>query len=255
MFDNLVKLRGLFSKRAFCGKPFSGYDTAPVRPTCTSHTSCHLSPTPALPVDPSPSVLSREGPFDVFTEPADTSDHHLISFGLTGCPYRMTSNREEDVTVMDTSFGMDLHHPRFLENIGAPESAWLLGRPLAEWLQVMDHQDVLVAAMQLQRDTGLMASNLTVLSQYVTSLRQISTKVMQSVFGRENFPFQPIDEAAPVPRVDRTFTQMAAMDLWHPPITPEGPGLVTTHHDINCTGCAECSARASQLNNWNRFSG
>ena len=31
---------------------------------------------------------------------------------------------------------------------GMPESARLLGRPPAEWLQVMDHQDVLVAAIQ-----------------------------------------------------------------------------------------------------------
>ena len=75
---------------------------------------------------------------------------------------------------MDTSFGMQLHHLRFLECIDAPESARLLGRPLAEWLQVMDRQEVLVAAMQLQRDAGLMASNLTVLSQYVTLLRRMS---------------------------------------------------------------------------------
>ena len=128
-----------------------------VRPT--SYPNCLLSPTPALSVDPSPAALSRAGPFDVFTEPADTSDHPLISFGLTGFPYRMTSNREEDVTVMDMSIGMQLHHPRYLECIGAPESARLLGRPPAEWLQVMDRQDVLVAAMQLQWDARLMASN------------------------------------------------------------------------------------------------
>ena len=36
--------------------------------------------------------------------------------------------------------------------------ARLLARPLAEWLQVMDRQDVLVAAMQLQRDAGLLSN-------------------------------------------------------------------------------------------------
>ena len=61
----------------------------------------------------------------------------------------MTTYHEEDVAHVDTSFGVQLHHPRFLECIGAPESAWLLGRPPAEWLQVMDPNDVLVAAMQL----------------------------------------------------------------------------------------------------------
>ena len=54
--------------------------------------------------------------------------------------------------------------PRFQECVGAPESARLLGRPPAEWLQVMDSRDVLIAAMQLQRDAGLMTSNLTVLN-------------------------------------------------------------------------------------------
>ena len=74
---------------------------APVRPN--SYTGCQPSPTLAL----SPAVLSRKGPF---TEPADTSDHPLITFGLTGCPYHMTTYRE-DVPQMDTSFGMHLHHP------------------------------------------------------------------------------------------------------------------------------------------------
>ena len=200
---------------------------------------------PDLQVDPSPAVFSREGPFDAFTEPADTSDHPLISLGLTGCPYRMTTYREEDIAQMDAAFGMQLHHPGFLECIGASESARLLGRPPAEWLQVMDRQDVLVAAMQLQRDATLMASNITVLSQYVTSLHQMSTEVMQSVFGREYFPSQSIDDAALVPRVNRSFTQMAAMGLWRPPINPGGPGLITAHHDVDCTGCTECPPQVS----------
>ena len=205
---------------------------APVRPN--SYPGCQPSPTPALSVDPSPAVLSREGPFNAFTEPADTSDHPLISFGLTGCPYRMTTYRE-DVAQMDTSFRMQLHHPRFLECTGAPESAQLLGRPLAEWIQVMDHQEVFVAAMQLQRDAGLMASNLTMLSQYVTSLHRMSMEVMKCVFGREYFPSQSIDDAAPVPRVNRAFTQMAAMGLWRPPIGPGDPRLITAHHNTDCT--------------------
>ena len=104
---------------------------APVWP----HTYPGFQPshTLALSVDPSPAVLSCEGPFDAFTEPSNTSDRPLISFGLTRCPYRMMTYREEDVAQMDTAFGMQLHHPRFLECIGAPESARLLGRPQAEW--------------------------------------------------------------------------------------------------------------------------
>ena len=84
----------------------------------------------------------------------------------------------------DSTFGVQLHHPYFLECIGSSVSARLLGRPPDEWLQVKTPQDVLVAAMQLQRDAGLMESNLNVLMQYVTLLHQMSTDVMHTVFGR-----------------------------------------------------------------------
>ena len=113
----------------------------------------------------------------------------------------MTTYREEDVAQVDPTFGVQLHHPRFLECVGASESARLLGRSPAEWLQVMDRQHVLGPALQLQRDAGLMASNLSVLNQYVTSLHRMSTEVIQLMFGRGLFPASAIDEAAPVPRV------------------------------------------------------
>ena len=155
----------------------------------------------------------------------------------------MTTYCEEDVAYVDTTFGVQLHYPRLIECIGESESARLLGRPPAEWFQVMDPKDVLVAAMQLQRDTGLMASNLTVLA--VTSLHRMSTEVMQLVFGRGFFPSGAIDDAAPIPHVHHTSTQMAAMGLWRPPISPEGPGLDTAHHDEDCSGCTECRPQLS----------
>ena len=99
--------------------------------------------------------------------------------------------------------------------------------------------------MQLQRDAGLMASNLTVLCQYVTSLHRMSMEVMQSVFGWEYCPSQSIDDAVPVPWVNCAFTQMAAMGLWRPPIGPGGPGPITAHHNIDCTACAVCPPRVS----------
>ena len=170
----------------------------------------------------------------------------MISAGLPGCPYRMTTYCEEDVARVDPTFGVQLHHPWFLECIGAPESARLLGRSPAEWLQVIDHQDVLGAVLKLQRDAGLMASNLSVLSQYVTSLHRMSTDVMQSVFGRGFFPASAIDEAAPVPRVHRAYTQMAAMGLQRPPIGPRSYRLEMVSHSASCPGCSKCSARLSR---------
>ena len=68
---------------------------------------------PVPSVDPPPGVLSREGPFDASDKPAATSDHPLISAGLTGCHYRMTTYREDDIASVDSSFGVQVHHPRF----------------------------------------------------------------------------------------------------------------------------------------------
>ena len=76
-------------------------------------------PEPRSPVVPPPRDLSREGPFDVSC--ADTGVHPLMSEGLPGCPYRMTSYDSVDVADVDPAYGLQLHHPRFLEYVGAPE--------------------------------------------------------------------------------------------------------------------------------------
>ena len=76
----------------------------------------------------------------------------MISDGLPSCPYCMTSYRDENVAEVDPAFGVQLHHPRFIECIGAPESARLLGRSPAECVRTMDRQDIMAAALQLQRD-------------------------------------------------------------------------------------------------------
>ena len=126
----------------------------------------------------------------------------------------MTSYREDDNASVDSSFGVHVHHPQFLEWVGAPESAHLLGRPLAEWLQVMNHRNTQYAALQLQRDAGLMSSNLTVLHQDDMALHRMSNEVLHSVFGREFFPSGVVDDASPVARVLWASTYMAAMGLW-----------------------------------------
>ena len=64
---------------------------------------------------------------------------------------------------------LQLHHPRFLEFIVACESARLLFRSPAFWVQNMDTEDAVAAAVNLQRDAGLMSSNLQILCQFVTS--------------------------------------------------------------------------------------
>ena len=48
-----------------------------------------------------------------------------------GCPYQFTTYRnDDDHAIVDSPFGVQVHHPQFLEWVGAPESACLPGRPL-----------------------------------------------------------------------------------------------------------------------------
>ena len=168
-----------------------------------SYDDCITTQVPVASVSPPSAFLSREGPFDASTKLAAINNHPLIFAGLTGCPYHMMTYHEADLASVDTSFGVQIHHPRFLECVGAPESARLLGRPPAEWLSVMDRRDALWAALQLQRDAVLMTAN-------VVALQRMSSEVLHTVFCQELFPSGAVEEAAPVPRVLRASTQ------WHP---------------------------------------
>ena len=100
---------------------------------------------------------------------------------------------------MDTPFGLQVHHPHFLEWVGALESACLLGRPPAECLHVMSREQTLDATLQLQRDTSLMLSNLTVMQQYAINLHRTASDILQSVFGRQFLPSAAVNAAALVP--------------------------------------------------------
>ena len=66
--------------------------------------------------------IVREGPFDAGATPMETEDSPLISTAMPGCPYRMTSYTGTALVDADTAYGLQLHHPRFLEFIGAPDS-------------------------------------------------------------------------------------------------------------------------------------
>ena len=65
----------------------------------------------------------------------------------------MTSYDSADVADVDPAYGIQLHHPQFVEYVGAPESAHLLTRASGHWVQTMDHEDAVAAALQLQHDT------------------------------------------------------------------------------------------------------
>ena len=181
--------------------------------------------------------LSREGPFDASqTVSASGFAPHLLD-NLLGCQYRMTSYDNAD---MNPTYKYQLHHPRFLEYVGAPESARLLSRSPGYWLHHMDREQAVSAALQLPHDAKLMLSNLQVLGQFVTLLNRMSSEVMRLAFGQEQYPSEAIQSVAPSPRARRAAHYMAAMGLWRPPGSPGAPRPMPTSSSNECMLCGNC---------------
>ena len=100
--------------------------------------------------------LAREGPF--LAEHSFSSIHCLGA----GCAFRNTTYCPSDYVSPSGEFGIPLHHPRFLEWIGAPESAGLLEMGPGRWLHSLSRDQAMDAVVQLHRDACLMATNLDV---------------------------------------------------------------------------------------------
>ena len=79
--------------------------------------------------DSVPADLSREGTFEVLAGASIEGEVPMVLNSLLGCPYRMTWYHGAEIADVDPVYGLQLHHPRFLEYVGAPESARLLTRP------------------------------------------------------------------------------------------------------------------------------
>ena len=141
---------------------------------------------------------------------------------------------------MDPAYGLQLHDPRFLEYVGAPESARLLSRIPGYWLHHMDRDQAVSAALQLQHDAGLMMSNLQVLGQFVTSLNRMSSEVLQLLFGHDQYPSEAIQSVAPSPRARRAAHCMAAMGLWRPHGSQGAPGPLPISSCNDCMLCNNC---------------
>ena len=165
--------------------------------------------------------ISREGPFDAGASPMDTDDSPLITTGLPGCPYRITSYTGITISDANTTYGLQLHHPRFLEFIGAPESARLLNHSPSFWVDRLGEECAMAAAVNLQRDAGLMMSNLQILAQFVMALHWMSSEMMSIGVGHVLFPTEDVADLSMTPRAQRAAKYMTAMGLWRP---PSGPG-------------------------------
>ena len=138
--------------------------------------------------------IVREGPFDAGATPMDTEDSPLISMGMPGCPYLMTSYTGTDMVDADATYGLQLHHPRFLEFIGAPELARLLNQSPSFWVNRLGQECAMAAAVNLQRDAGLMMSNLQILAQFVTLLHRMSSEMMSIGVDHMVFPVEEVEK-------------------------------------------------------------
>ena len=187
--------------------------------------------------------IAGEGPFDANDTPMDMEESPLISTCLPGCPYRMTSHTGTALADADEMYGLQLHHPRFLEFIGAPESARLLNHSPSFWVNRLGEKCAMAAAVNLQRDAGLMVSNIQILAQFVTSLHRMSSEMMSIGVGHVVFPAEEVAKLSMTPRAQRAAKYMAAMGLWRPPSGPGAPGPLPTSTCASCMRCEYCFGR------------
>ena len=155
-----------------------------------------------------------------------------------GCLFRMTSyDVESDGPNFAPEHGVQLHDPRLLEYVGAPESARLTSRSPEYWVHHMGREKALSATLQLQHDAGLILSNVQVLQQLVTSLNRTSSDVLLAMHGRQPFPSSAVQQVMPTYKVRRVAHYMMAMGLWRP---PADTGIRMPLPSAACNACTSC---------------
>ena len=134
--------------------------------------------------------------------------------------FQNTSYRSSDYDAPSGEFRLPVHHLWFLEWIGVPQSACLLEMGAGRWVDHLSRDQAIAAAVHLQRDVGLMQTNLDVLDQYTLSLQGMASKLVELCLGAREFPAEEVAAGALGPRVRRASVQMEAMGLWRPSLDP-----------------------------------
>ena len=158
--------------------------------------------------------LAREGPF-----PNERSQASLRVLGR-GCLFRHTSYDWNDHAPPQGGLGVPLNHPRFLEWVGTPDTAWLLERSPGHWCDTLSGDRALTAAMKLHKDACLMKSNLDVLDQYALALHGTASTILRRTIGGGPFPGAEVRTGAPGAHAGRISVQMEALGLWRPTMDP-----------------------------------
>ena len=107
-----------------------------------------------------------------------------------------------------------------IEWIGVPQSAYLLEIDAGRWVDHLTRDKAVAAAVQLQRDVGLMQANLDILDQYLLALQGTASRLIEVCLGARPFPTEEVVVGALGPRVRWASVQMEAMGLWRPSMDP-----------------------------------
>ena len=158
--------------------------------------------------------LAREGPF---LEERSTESIRLLG---PGCAFRNTTYRVSDYAEPAGDYGLLLNHPRFVEWIGVPQSAGLIEPSGRQWVDKLSRDQAVTAAGHLQRDVGLMQTNVDVLDQYALSLQKAASRIIDHCLGPCVYPAAEIATGALGLRVRRAAIQMEDMGLWRPSLDP-----------------------------------
>ena len=117
-------------------------------------------------------------------------------------------------------YGLPLINPRFVEWIRVPQSAGLIELSGRQWVSKLLRDQAIAAAVHLQRDVGLMQTNVDVLDQYALSLQKAASRIIDKCLGRCVYPAAEIATGALGPRVRRAAIKMEGMGLWRPSMDP-----------------------------------
>ena len=156
-----------------------------------------------------------------FAPSMDMEDSPLRETGLPGCPFRFMPYNGQPFADGNPAFGLQLHHPRFLEFVGAEVGSPLV--PLTHVLGRSTKDQAMAAAVNLQRDAGIMLSNLQILLQFATLLSHMSYEMMDLGIGQMVFPHDEVAGLSPAQRAARAAKYMSAMGMWRPQTGPGDP--------------------------------
>ena len=129
----------------------------------------------------------------------------ICSLGA-GCAFRYITYRASDYVSPVGDYGLPIHHL-------VPQLAGLIEYNGGQWADKLSRDQSVAAAVHLQRDVGLMQTNVDILDQYALSLQKTASRMIELCLGSRGFPAEDVAAGALGPRVRHTAVQMEAMGL------------------------------------------